>query len=178
VLALGLAANLLVLLHFKLADFTCRAGGVGRARGAGRPHRRATVLAPLGLSYYTLQAIAYLVAVYQGRLAPAPGWVALPLYLAYFPKFIAGPLELPGPFLAQLAAPRVVDNAAVARGVGLILLGLFRKLVLAELLFAYIPDLAFHRAFFYGRLGSGLALAAYAFALSTTLPATRIWRRV
>ncbi len=166
VLALGLAANLLLLLHFKLADFylpglAALAAQVGLADRTGAR----TVLAPLGLSYYTLQAIAYLVAVYQGRLAPAPGWVAFPLYLAYFPKLIAGPLEPPGQFLAQLEKPRIVDNAAVARGAGLIVLGLFRKIVLADVLFGYIPDLAFHRPFLYGRLDLALALAAYAFAL-------------
>ena len=64
------------------------------------------ILVPLGLSYYTLQTISYLVDVYRGQLKAESDFVNFALYLSYFPKLLAGPIERARAFLPKLAQPR------------------------------------------------------------------------
>ena len=94
----------------------------------------------IGVSFYTMQAISYLADVRSGRLAGPIDPVDFALYLAYFPRLIAGPIERAGEFLPRLAAPRIVDNAAIAEGVTLIVVGVVRTFVLAEPLAALVPS--------------------------------------
>lgn len=93
----------------------------------------------LGISFYSLQAIAYLSDGYTGILQKRHALAELALYLAYFPKLVAGPIERPQPFLAQLAGPRVVDDARLARAATLMAIGAIRKLAIADPLRALLP---------------------------------------
>ena len=101
------------------------------------------IIIPLGLSYYVLQNISYLVDVYRGQIPASTNRVDFSLYLAYFPKMVAGPIERARTFLPILARPRRVDNQALSRSLILILVGLVRKLLIGDLLFAHIPWEAF-----------------------------------
>jgi len=91
------------------------------------------------LSFYLLQAIAYLVEVSRGQLDARRNLIDFMLYLAWFPKLTAGPIERPSRFLKELAVARGFDGERFARGLALILIGLVRKLVVADTLFAAIP---------------------------------------
>src|SRR6185369_340621 len=96
-------------------------------------YRSAPFAAPfavLGISFYALQAVAYVVDTYSGARRTPPSLSAFALYLAYFPKIVAGPIERPETFLRQLTRPRAVDNARLARAITLIAVGLTRKLAL------------------------------------------------
>lgn len=100
------------------------------------------VLLPIGFSYYVLQAIAYLVDVSRNPKVTAPSLTDFALYLAYFPKLLSGPIERPASFLTRLATERRVDNATLGRALGLILIGLLRKIVIADHLRLFLaPDL-------------------------------------
>ena len=136
----GIGSNILALLLFRAADYYLPAlellfGRLGIATQQGGLQ----ILIPLGLSYYILQAISYLVDVYRGQLKAESDLVDFALYLTYFPKLIAGPIERARTFLPKLAQPRVVDNLTVARSVLLIFVGLTRKLLIADLLTAFVP---------------------------------------
>lgn len=98
------------------------------------------ILLPVGFSFYTLQAISYLVDVSQKTIPVEDNLVDFGVYLAYFPRLLSGPIERARVFLPQMKNPRLVDNAILAEGGWLILVGLFRKLVLASLFFTLIPD--------------------------------------
>jgi len=140
----GIALNLLALAFFKYADFfvprlTAFLTYIGLPASVGGLQ----ILLPIGLSYYTLQSISYLVDVYQGKSVPTADLVGFALYMAYFPRLVAGPIERAGEFLGQLARPRIVDNGVVTRSLSLILIGLVRKLVVADVLASLIPAQAF-----------------------------------
>jgi D-alanyl-lipoteichoic acid acyltransferase DltB (MBOAT superfamily) len=81
--------------------------------------------------------------VYRGQIPASTNRVDFALYLAYFPKMVAGPIERARTFLPILARPRRVDNQALSRSLILILVGLARKLLIGDLLFAHIPWEAF-----------------------------------
>jgi alginate O-acetyltransferase complex protein AlgI len=119
----------------------------------------------VGLSFYALQAISYLLDVRSGVLRERGGLADVALYLAYFPKLVAGPIERAPAFLPRLARPHVVDDDVFGRALTLIVIGVTRKLVIADPLATLVPADAFVSP---ARLGSALlatALVAYAFVL-------------
>lgn len=163
---LGIALNLTALAFFKYAGFfvprlQALASALGFARAAGGLQ----FLLPVGLSYYTLQSISYLVDVYQGKSAPTTDVVGFALYMAYFPRLVAGPIERAGAFLQQLSRARTVDQAALARSAGLIVIGLVRKIVVADVLNSLIPTLAFQTPTQYPAPALALWLVALVFSI-------------
>jgi alginate O-acetyltransferase complex protein AlgI len=139
---LGIGFNVLTLVFFRAAGFflpelEAMLAFLGLSTQAGGLQ----ILVPLGLSYYTLQTISYLVDVHRGQLKAESDFVNFALYLAYFPKLLAGPIERARAFLPKLAQPRRVDNRMIAQSVMLIFVGLVRKLMIADTLTAsFIPD--------------------------------------
>jgi D-alanyl-lipoteichoic acid acyltransferase DltB (MBOAT superfamily) len=114
-----------------------------------------------GLSFYSLSAISYLVDVYRRELAAEPHFGRLLLYLAFFPKLLAGPIERARPFFVQLATPVAFDGARVASGLQLMLWGLFKKVVIADRLAAFV-DAAYSQPGF--APPADLLIATYFFA--------------
>ncbi len=139
---LGIGFNVLTLVFFRTAGFFLpELETVLAARGVSTQAGGLQILVPLGLSYYTLQIISYLVDVYRGQLKAESDFVNFALYLAYFPKLLAGPIERARAFLPKLAQPRRVDNQMIARSIMLLFVGLTRKLLIADTLTAsLIPD--------------------------------------
>jgi D-alanyl-lipoteichoic acid acyltransferase DltB (MBOAT superfamily) len=120
--------------------------------------------AVLGLSFYSLQAVSYLADVRSGKLKRA-GLADFAVYLAYFPKLVAGPIERAGVFLPQLKGPRVVDNDTMARAATLIAMGLTRKIVVADPLRSLLPAKAFTSPAELGSATLAAAIVGFAFAL-------------
>jgi D-alanyl-lipoteichoic acid acyltransferase DltB (MBOAT superfamily) len=98
------------------------------------------LLVPLGFSFYTLQAISYLLDIYHGKIRVQDGFLDLTLYLMFFPKMLSGPIERAGHFLPQLGSDRMVDNQKASRGFTYVMFGLIRKVALAEVLLTFIPE--------------------------------------
>lgn len=138
----GIAANIATLILFKytrffFADFTGLLADIGLEPSMSFGLQ---IVVALGLSYVALQGIAYLVDVSTGRLEPCHDLVEFALYLVYFPKLVSGPLERAEKFLPQLANRRVIHESALIHSVGLIALGLLRKVVIADSLAVAIPQ--------------------------------------
>ncbi|MEW5941380.1 MAG: MBOAT family O-acyltransferase [Chloroflexota bacterium] len=102
-----------------------------------------SILLPIGFSFYILQAISYLLDVHRGQTQPARTFADFALYLAYFPKLLAGPIERPARFLSALEADRRVSNVDLARSAGLLLVGILRKVIIADRINALIPPTVF-----------------------------------
>lgn len=119
----------------------------------------------VGLSFYALQAISYLADLHSGRLKQSRPPSEVALYLAYFPKLVAGPIERAHAFCPQLTRPGAVDDARFARALALIAVGLTRKLVLADPLAALLPTDVFTAPRHYGSLALAGYLVGYAVML-------------
>ncbi len=103
----------------------------------------ANLLQPIGISFYILQAISYLVDVYRGQIPVNRNFIEVSLYLAYFPKLLAGPIERAQPFFTQLRAQRIIENQQATAGLITIFTGLIRKIVISDSIFAAIPPKIF-----------------------------------
>ncbi len=97
------------------------------------------MLLPIGFSYYMLQLISFQLDIRNKKFLEFPLIRDFSLYLFYFPKLLSGPIEKPRAFLAKLANPRIVDNALFSRALNMILLGLIRKLFIANILQSLLP---------------------------------------
>jgi D-alanyl-lipoteichoic acid acyltransferase DltB (MBOAT superfamily) len=163
-LTVSLVVNLTFLGFFKYFNFFLDSFVV-LIRGLGFGNVPVTVLRiilPPGISFYTFQALAYIVDVYRKKLTPARSLIDYALFISFFPHLIAGPIQQPSHLLPQVQSPRVFDQARFFDGIMLILSGLFRKCVVANNC-ALLANAAFD-----GRLGAPslpvLAIGAYAFA--------------
>lgn len=121
--------------------------------------------AVIGLSFYTLQAISYVADAASGTLRRPGTFTEVALYLAYFPKLLAGPIERAPRFLELLAQRRPVDDEVMARAFTLIAVGITRKLVIADPLRAMLPDAAFSSPEQLGSIALATALVGFVIAL-------------
>ncbi len=129
----SVVVNLGILGFFKYFNFFIDSAGALLARAgleANLPVLR--IILPVGISFYTFQTMAYTLDVYRGRLVPTRNFVDFALYVSYFPQLVAGPIERATNLLGQLARPRVVTREKIETGCFLILLGLFRKVAIAD----------------------------------------------
>jgi D-alanyl-lipoteichoic acid acyltransferase DltB (MBOAT superfamily) len=122
-------------------------------------------LLPVGFSFYILQAISYLVDVNRRRLPAAKNLIDFALCMAYFPKMISGPIERISNLLPKLEKPRKVDNDALARSFTQVVVGLVRKLVIAQVLSSSPPNDLFINPGGYAPLSLFIGLIIYAFWL-------------
>ena len=89
-------------------------------------------LVPLGVSFFTFQAVSYVVDIYRGYLAPEKSVSKFALYMAFFPTLLAGPIERAKAILNQLDKPAEFEYQNFRAGLQLILWGVFKKVVLAD----------------------------------------------
>lgn len=130
-LATSMVVNLGILAYFKYSGFfldNLVALGLIEQQGW------AAMILPPGISFYTFQTMSYSVDVYRRELEPERDPLKFLLYVAFFPQLIAGPIERAGRLLPQFAAMarHRVASEDLAAGLRLILLGLFKKAVLAD----------------------------------------------
>jgi alginate O-acetyltransferase complex protein AlgI len=129
--------------------------------GLGAPLPLLTVALPVGLSFFTFQAISYTVDVRRG-LCERATTIDVAIYLAFFPHLVAGPIVRAREFLPQLASPRDPRDVPVGAGVLLIAFGLVKKVVIADFLARSVVDPVFAVPEAYGAPDAWTALFGYA----------------
>lgn len=136
----GIGFNLLFLLFFKTANFYIQeVVSLLNHLGFNMQTKGLSILLPIGLSFYSLQAISYLLDVSRKQTPVCSNPINFALYLAYFPKMTAGPIERANTFLPQLKKQRIVDNDLLSESFALIVIGLVRKVVIADTLIGAVP---------------------------------------
>ncbi len=91
-----------------------------------------SLIFPIGMSFYTFQAIGYMTDVYWGEEKSERNLVDFLLYMLFFMKFLSGPIERPGALIHQLKEPVPFDYSNAVTGLKFILLGLMKKLLIAN----------------------------------------------
>lgn len=90
------------------------------------------LILPIGISFYTFQAIAYMVDVFRGTTLPCRSLRDFLLFKTFFPQLIAGPIERANNLLPQIQKPRTITNADILEGLYLVLWGYVKKCVIAD----------------------------------------------
>jgi D-alanyl-lipoteichoic acid acyltransferase DltB (MBOAT superfamily) len=162
IVAAAVGADLLALGIFKYYGFFVGdIDGALDAIGLGAPLPLMAIALPVGISFFTFQAITYVVDVHRREVEPSP-LMDVALYLSFFPHLVAGPIVRAREFLPQLKAPRDPTRVAVGSGVLLIALGLVKKVVVADYLARSVVDPVFGVPQEFS--APDVALAAYGYA--------------
>ena len=140
VVSVAVGANLASLGFFKYAGFfvdSAESALEGLGVSANLP--LLNIILPVGISFFTFQAISYVLDVYRGDTEPAKP-LDFAVYLAFFPQLVAGPIVRANELIPQLNQPRALRHTDFTRAVTLIAAGLFKKMVVATYLAEALVD--------------------------------------
>ena len=131
--------NLGILVFFKYFDFLLDSlnGIIGIFNG-GSISNPFSLLLPVGISFYTFQALGYTVDVYRGTIKAEKNFISYALFVSFFPQLVAGPIERSGNLLKQinknskLPLKKLFNYDNLVSGVSLMTWGMFQKMVIAD----------------------------------------------
>ena len=118
------------------------------------------VILPVGISFYTFQALSYSIDVYRGKIEPTKDILAFFAFISFFPQLVAGPIERATNLLPQFLNKREFDYDTAVDGMRQILWGLFKKIVVADNCAVYVDQVF---STYTEQSGSTLLLAAIFF---------------
>ncbi|MBR1765523.1 MAG: MBOAT family protein [Bacteroidales bacterium] len=130
VMWLNIGVNLAILGLFKYYGFF--AAELARLIGLGADSVTLNLILPVGISFYTFQALSYSIDVCRGKLEPTRDAAAFFAYVSFFPQLVAGPIERATNLLPQFQKERRFDYATAVDGVRQMLWGFFKKVVVAD----------------------------------------------
>lgn len=116
-----------------------------------------SILLPVGLSFFTFQALTYTIDLYRGKIQVEKDVVTFALFVAFFPTLLCGPIERARNMLKQFNLPSAMSWSLFSDGLGLFIWGLFKKVVIADRLAIYVNSVYL---FPENYSGGSLALAA------------------
>lgn len=132
-LCLSIVASLAVLIIFKYYNFIHEnVAAIARALDLHYPLPILRIILPIGLSFYTFQAIGYAIDVYRGEQRAERNPVVFALYVMFYPQLVAGPIERSSNLIPQFYRKHHFEYKRVSDGLKLMALGLFQKVVLAD----------------------------------------------
>ena len=157
----AVAANLGVLFYFKYFDFFLST--VNTVFGTSAALRG--IILPLGISFFTFQQISFVVDTYRGEVKDCP-FVAYALFVSFFPQLIAGPIVNHSEMLPQFESlgKKPVQWEKIAGGFGLFILGLAKKVLLADTFGAGV-DFGYAGLSALGRADAVVVILSYALQL-------------
>lgn len=157
VVTVGVLLNFGILAFLKY--FNVLGSGINSVLGSDAIPR-ISLLVPLGISYYTLQAAGYLLDVYRGKYAADKNFGRVLLFLSFFPQMVEGPIARYDELADQLWQPHALDMENIQSGVRLFFWGLLKKLVIADRA-ALLVNEVFDHASDYGSWAVVLGAALY-----------------
>lgn len=126
----NIVVNIAILLLFKYYDFFVTE--FSRLLHFSNDGLLLKVILPVGISFYTFQALSYSIDIYRGKMAPTKDVIAFFAFISFFPQLVAGPIERATNLLPQFQKKRVFDYETAIDGMRQILWGLFKKMVVAD----------------------------------------------
>ncbi|MBQ9538774.1 MAG: MBOAT family protein [Treponema sp.] len=152
VLVGSLLLNLSILFFFKYYNWL--------ANTASLP--LLDIALPVGISFYTFQAVGYSIDVYRGTLKAERDFINYALFVTFFPQLVAGPIERAKNLLPQFRARASLDYKRITDGLKLMAWGLFLKIVIADRMAVYVNSVY---RYIDDSYGTALLLATFCFAI-------------
>lgn len=157
--ATNIVINLLILGVFKYYNFFVESF-VALFPALNADHLLLNIILPVGISFYTFQALSYSIDVYRRKLEPTRDVVAFFAYVSFFPQLVAGPIERATSLLPQFERKRTFDYATAVDGLRQMLWGFFKKMVVADRCAVFVDSVWGDYA---SQSGSTLLMAAICF---------------
>jgi alginate O-acetyltransferase complex protein AlgI len=157
----SIASNLAILGYFKYYNFFVDNLNPLVA-WSGRALPTLTILLPAGISFYTFKSMSYTIDVYRREIAPCRSWLDYATFVTFFPELIAGPIVRASVFLPQMTRPIGPTLDRLGLGFSLFMLGLTKKVVIADRVAMPVDHVFAHPEQF---SGGALWLAAVGYAI-------------
>jgi alginate O-acetyltransferase complex protein AlgI len=159
---LSVVANLGMLLYFKYGEFLLE-NFVAALAAFGVTWQPAApdIVLPVGISFYTFATMSYTLDIYLRRAAPARSFLDYALFVTFFPHLVAGPIMRPTELVPQFEVPRRAPLQQVCFGLGLMVLGLFQKVVLADTFLSGAVERVYDRGLAPGTLDAWMGTLAF-----------------
>lgn len=133
IVAVSFLSNLGILFYFKYINFTLDVvKDILATVNVDLNIPVFDILLPVGISFYTFQALSYTMDVYRDEIYAEKNFFRYALFVSFFPQLVAGPIERSKNLLKQLAVPKQFDYDKAREGILLMLWGFFLKIVLAD----------------------------------------------
>lgn len=141
-LVCSIMLNLAILFLFKYYNFIgSNIQSLFQLIGIGLTIPKFTLLLPVGISFYTFQALGYSIDVYYGKTDIEKDFPTYALFVSFFPQLVAGPIERSGNLLPQFKQKHIFDYDQAMAGISLMIWGYFMKLVLADRCGIYVDNI-------------------------------------
>ncbi len=162
-LLVSIIATCLLLFFFKYFNFfSINTGRLAEFLHWNYTPKILTWVLPIGLSFHTFQSLSYVIEVYRGNQKAERHFGIYALYVMFFPQLVAGPIERPQNLLHQFREPHYVNTADMGVGLRMMLLGFFKKMVIADNLAPYVDQVYANPSAFHG---NAILLAVFFFAI-------------
>ena len=162
VVAGSFVSNLAILFFFKYFNFTIESvNAILKHTSLPTVNTSLDVLLPVGISFYTFQALGYTVDVYRGEIEAERNFFRYALFVSFFPQLVAGPIERSKNLLNQLRHPKAFDYRRMSDGLLLMIWGYFLKLVIADRISIFVDNVYANVGIYDGKY---LLLASVLFA--------------
>lgn len=158
---LNIVINIAILALFKYHNFFVESL-IELFPSIGAEKLLLNLILPVGISFYTFQALSYTIDVYRQKLEPTHDIVQFFAYVSFFPQLVAGPIERATQLLPQFGKQKQFDYAVAVDGIRQMLWGFFKKIVVADNCATYVDEIWGNIA---GQSSLNLILAAVLFSV-------------
>lgn len=165
-LVVNLVLNLGILAVFKYYNFFVDSVvSMLAVMGVESAHTATlNIILPVGISFYTFQALSYSIDVYRKQVAPTRNWLQFFAFVSFFPQLVAGPIERAKNLLPQFSTIRSIDYRTMRSALLLMAWGFFKKIMIADRLAVFVEG-----TFDNGASGLPMLLGAVFFAFQLYL---------
>lgn len=140
-LFLGVGSSLLTLGYFKYANFVLDSvNWLTNALGVDYSQAHLDILLPVGISFFTFQALSYTFDIYRGTLTPVKSFRDFAFFISFFPQLVAGPIVRAADFLPQLGRDIAISPDNLKLGMTRIGYGIVKKVVFADNLAVFVAN--------------------------------------
>src|SRR5205085_2483850 len=143
-LVISLIGNIGMLCFFKyggflLENFVTLVNGIGINYHPAKPN----IILPAGISFYTFTTLCYTIDMYKRKSEPVKSLLDFSLFVTFFPHLVAGPIVRPPQLVPQFESERKATQQQMLNGLFLLSLGLFMKVVVADIMLSTSADSVF-----------------------------------
>lgn len=158
---LNIVVNIAILALFKYHNFFVESL-ISLFPRIGAEKLLLNLILPVGISFYTFQALSYTIDVYRRKIEPTRDVVQFFAYVSFFPQLVAGPIERATQLLPQFGKQKQFDYDMAVDGMRQMLWGFFKKIVVADNCAVFVDNIWSDYA---GQNGSTLLVAAFLFSI-------------
>jgi D-alanyl-lipoteichoic acid acyltransferase DltB (MBOAT superfamily) len=138
---LSIITNISLLFYFKYINFILNTiNDIFTNTQVHHHFNKLNIILPIGISFYTFHSLSYIIDIYYKKIKPTDDYIAYASFVCFFPQLVAGPISRAGDMLPKFLQKRSIDYDKIMEGISQIILGFFKKIVVADSIAIYVDN--------------------------------------